>query len=345
MNMPAKKKPNKKKSAKIKWGNVALVCVLAVVVGLGTFFLFSSNDGDGDEISDPPLLPIERDYISIDFHFPLIGLDGWDSESRQIEIADESVMIHAVITGIAEGPRRTTQLAPSFVAGLTIEWIEFAEAAGRVDISFSQNFNELSASSRINLLGSIVYTLTELEFVNNLRFFVGTDRESPIFGEADALRNRGNTLLTAAVPPPIPRNITLYFPEEQMLQLVAEQRAISVDTLVGGEYVFAVEALVQGPTTAGLSPALPANATFNGVHSTGNIVFVDFTSDFINAFSGGSTEEYMMIHSLVNTLTGLSGISLVQFFVDGQPIVGDSRFHMEDLSTPFERREDMIRDN
>jgi len=334
--MPAKKK------TRIKWGNVALVAVIALAVGVGAFFFFAPNEEEGVFLLPEP--PPAGEYVMIDFHFPRLSEDGWDTESRQIELADQSVMIHAVISGVAAGPYRTAMLAPSFPAGLAVLSIEFAEAAARVDIGFSETFNGISASQRINLIGSLVYTLTELDFVSDLRFFVGEDRENPLFADSDPLRRRGNTSLLAEVPPPTPRLITLYFPDEQMLWLRAEERSIAVDALIGGAYVFAVEALFAGPSIAGLSPSFPANASFNSVQQFDNVVFVDFTSDFVNSMTGGSSAEFWMIYSLVNTLTGLSGVQSVQILVDGQAVAADdARFHM-DLSSPIERNEDLIED-
>ena len=330
--------PARKKSSRIKWGNIGLLCAIALIVGVASFLFFAPREEP--RIAEPTLPP-EADYILVDLHFPTTDED-WGREARQIEIDDEAVMLRAVIEGLVEGPRRM-DLLPSVPASIAILRIEFAWETQRVDISLSNDFNAISPSERITLVGSMVYTLTELEFVTNLRFFVGT---TPVFDEADALRNRGNTLLQVDAPVPTPIIVTLFFPDEQMPGLVAEERAVPFDTHADGEYAFITEALIQGPVTAGLSPAMSPNVTFNSVRRLENTIFVDFTPDFVTHFTGGSSAEHMMIFSLVNTLTNIRGVTRVQIWVDGHPISEDSPFHM-DLSSPIERDESLIleRDN
>ncbi|MDR2167322.1 MAG: GerMN domain-containing protein [Clostridiales bacterium] len=326
----------KKKKQTIKWWNIIGAAALAVAVGAASFLFFSR----GEPAPVPlPTLPPGVESIMLDFHFPTADLGGWGHEARQIELTDEGAMIRAVLSGLVEGPAQA-EFAASIPSGLSILSIEFAEAAARVDISFPEDFHELPSSERIILIGSMVYTLTGLEFVDNLRFFVD---EEPLF-EPYVLRNRANTALTVDAPEPIPEIFTLYFPNDQMTGLVAEQRSIPIDVLVGYREEFIVQALIDGPTTPGLSPALPANTNFNSVRrAVVDLVFVDFTADFITNFGGGSLAEQMMIYSLVNTLTEISGVRLVQIFIEGQPIHddGQSTFHM-DLSQPIVRNEALI---
>ncbi|MCL2168827.1 MAG: GerMN domain-containing protein [Defluviitaleaceae bacterium] len=338
--MPKKtqKKPVK---GKIRWVNVGIVCALAVLVGVGSFLLFSRGD---EEIPIEPLPP-DIEYVIVSFHFPTVNFDGWEQETRQIELSNEDVMIRAVVSELASGPRRA-DLAPSFPLGLRVLWIEYSEAASRVDISFFDEFNELSSSERIRLIGSMVYTLTGLEFVRDLQFFVGEGRYSPVFGEQNALRNRGNTSLGGDIPEPTLTQFVLYFPDEQMMDLIAETRYIHIDELIAERYEFLVEALMQGPRDEGLSPAFITIPTLNRASRSADMVFVDFAPDFITGFTGGTTAEEMMIFSLVNTLTELSGVRAVQILIDGQPVTYEMQgaFHMN-LSQPIERNEYLILTN
>jgi hypothetical protein len=335
----------KRKKDRIRWGNVLALGAVALIAGVGAFLIFAP---DGDEPSIPP--PESSDgngrFISLDFHFPLADLADWAYESRQIEVEDESLMIGGVLSGLLEGPQRL-DLAPVFPPWRVMYSIQFVEADNRVDITFYENLHDLLPSERIALLGSLVYTLTGLDFVSDLSFFVmeGEYRE-PLFPEAYALRNRGNTSLTADIPGPSPEIIILYFPNDQMTGLVAEQRAVYIDELIGYRETFIIEALIHGPVTAGLSPAMSANITFNSVRRYGEVVFVDFTQDFITNFGGGTTAEEMMIFSLVNTLTETPGVNLVQILVDGQHILDDEQsvFHMN-LFMPIERNEQLIINN
>jgi len=336
--MSANRNKNKrKKGGTLRWGNIVLVAVLAIIAGVTSFFLFAPSE---EEEYIPTTLPPGVEYSTVYFHFPSLDLEGWGGEARQIELGDKDAMIADIIAGLAEGPRGP-ELAPSMPAGLSIEWLEFDELAGRVDISFCSNFDDMPSSERIILIGSFVYTLTELEFLDNLQFFVGADRGRPVFAYGDALRNRSNTSLGRDVPELTPIIVTLYFPDDMVMWLHPEGRSIPVDRSVAEQYLFVVEALIRGPITESLSPAISPDTTLNHVRRMGNTVFVDFTPNFISNFAGGTTAEQMMIFSLVNTITGMSGVTSVQFSVDGEPIPEDGSFHM-DLSLPIERNEDLI---
>ncbi|MCL2350578.1 MAG: GerMN domain-containing protein, partial [Defluviitaleaceae bacterium] len=230
---------NHKKRGRAIWhsGRLGLVFAFMVLITLGVVLLLIPQDDDEDVVLPPP----EIGFAHVQLYFPSL-VDGWGQEVRQIEISDESDMITAVMTGLLRGPARP-YLERSIPEGILIQSIIFNQASGVLDLSFSQEFDEISVSDRIVLMGSVVWTLTSLDFVESLRFFVDG---VPVFGLPDSdLRDRTNTSLAADAPlPPSAVLITLYFPDEMFQWLVSQARSVHLDALIGSPATSGVDMLI-----------------------------------------------------------------------------------------------------
>ena len=332
------KKKNKKKSKNNNLGFImACIGAFAAVVAVGYFVLTQNgytpngyDPGDG-----------EGQFVEIYFYFPSASGE-WGREARQIEIRDDMDMIAAVIRGIVNGPADATALTRPVPPNVIFQQINLHEN-GQLDVSFSDQFHNISHSERVVLMASAVHTLTGLNFVVGINFFVENE---PVMGSGDeifGLRTRENTILGGELPTASATIITLYFPNLQMTGLVAELREIEYNPLLTNIETTIVQALIEGPRAVGLDFGLPpTTALYAPVDRSGELLFVNFTGNFLTDFGGGSLAEEMMIFSLVNTLTEMEGTNYVQIFIDGLPIPYDgSPFHME-LHRPIARNESEI---
>jgi spore germination protein GerM len=117
------------------------------------------------------------------------------------------------------------------------------------------------------------------------------------------------------------RSVTLFFASASGDSLVAEQRQILESERVTETVRTLVEELVRGPTAGG-RPVFPAGVTVRHVFfdESGDL-YVDFSSELVRRFRGGSTAEYLLLASLVRTLAGeLPTVSGVTVIVDGRPL-------------------------
>ncbi|MCL2376183.1 MAG: GerMN domain-containing protein [Defluviitaleaceae bacterium] len=291
---------------------------------------------------DPP----ERaQMLSVNFYFRDES-GHWGSEPRQVEIADNTDIIEAVLQGLQEGPQASA-FSPSIPQGVYIlgARLEVGTEANTLFIEFSPSFNDISQPiEMIFATSSLVYTLTDLDFVDQLVFYVNNQPMLDGDGNPFGLRSRENTSLETVVGLDVATtNIVLYFTNAQMTGLVAEPRTIDINPLEDIER-FILDALLEGPQTYGLFEAIPIGTTYNRVERMGDTVFVGFTQDFYDSLSGGGFAlEEMMVFSLVNTLTERPEVRRVQIFIDGEPIQSGegSSLHM-DLSRPIERDEGLI---
>jgi spore germination protein GerM len=336
-------KKNNKKSA-VNPNKAVLIISLVFILAMGALVFFNRSR----EVAElPPELPQGTEYIEVIFHFP--GEDGWEEELRQIELGTNDEIIVKVLTGLLEGPRRQ-DLQRSIPEGLGAPEFMYTQGTGEVKLSFGADFHGLSPRDRLTLINSLVYTLTELPFVEYVVFYAAgeTGFEPILDGEGNPFGERGrdNTSLKAQEPPPPPITITLYFPDEQMMGLFPETREVPYNPLVGSLEALVVEALIQGPNTLGLSPVLPKDTAINSVtggSEEGGLVIIDFTADFLNNLTVGSAAEEMLIFSLANSLTQIPENRHIKIFIDGLPIsYDDPRTPHTDLSRPIERNESLI---
>ena len=333
------KMPKKNNKRRIKRRHALSVIALVLLVSVGLMALLALRQAF-EEVPNQ----IQAATVSINFYFR--DENGhWSSEPRDIEVDDERAMVEAVLTGLLEGPH-TAALLPSIPADI----IQGARIRASVDntlrITFSESFAYIGPFEIIDATSSLVYTLTELDFINQLEFYIGDYPMRDGDGVEIGFRDRTTTRLEEIITPiDIQSTVTvvLYFVDEQMMALVPEERDITLNPLEDNVHAI-LDALLEGPQTPGLYAIIPEGITYNTVEHMLDTVFVDFPQDFYDALTmGGSALEEMMVFSLVNTLTEQADIRRVQIFIDQAPIQPDEdgNLHM-DLSRPIERDESLI---
>lgn len=121
--------------------------------------------------------------------------------------------------------------------------------------------------------------------------------------------------------------VTLYFPTEDNSALKAEEREIRV--IDGAILKAMVEALLEGPETAGLHSAIPAGTRLIGINLKEKVAIVDFSKEFASADEIAGTAERL---SLANTLTGITGVERVRIHVAGEELTGPDGLAMGDIN-------------
>lgn len=132
--------------------------------------------------------------------------------------------------------------------------------------------------------------------------------------------------------------ITVYFPDANAEKLIAVKRQIPDND---NKYVNAINELITGPANDSEGFAImPKGTKVLSVNVNDNIATVDFSKEFQNNFTGGSTGEIMLVGSIVDTLTDFKEIKSVRFTLEGQPldILGG---HL-DLTEPVNRMDDLL---
>jgi germination protein M len=113
--------------------------------------------------------------------------------------------------------------------------------------------------------------------------------------------------------------VTLYFPTEDNSGIKTEERDIQV---VDGAILKAcITALAEGPKTEGLRNPIPEGTKLLGISVHDKVATVDFSNEF--QMTNG-VSEITTRFSVVNTLTGISGVEKVRLHINGGEMIGAS---------------------
>jgi germination protein M len=116
------------------------------------------------------------------------------------------------------------------------------------------------------------------------------------------------------------RAVTVYFGSADGSSLVPEYRTITSSDNVLDNLRALVEALISGPRDGGVA-TLPASTRLRGVFIHEKTAVIDFSRELAEDFSGGTTAEYMLISSLVQTVcANFSQVEAVRILIEGDEI-------------------------
>lgn len=254
-----------------------------------------------------------------------------DASFLNQQTEDEQILF--ILEALGAGPKITT--LPTVVE-LPIHSAN--HDGSRVNIDFEARYNDLSSVQRIAARAMLVESLCELDFIEGVTFSI---EGKPMTGANDkeiGLVKAGD-LLTGVLDPnqatskPI---VTLYFASADGTKLVPEQRRIELNSSVQQEKTI-IEELIKGPQTEGLLATIPAETIVKDVTVKDGICQVDLSFDLKSKFFTTPESKYMMIYSIVNTLTESSKINKVAFLVDGKKDI--------EFTKDIDLRETFVRNN
>ncbi len=122
--------------------------------------------------------------------------------------------------------------------------------------------------------------------------------------------------------------ITLYFLDPNTYALSPEARQIDAKELIDNPYELLINLLIEGPKNENLLKLIPENTKLNSAQIKDNILYIDFSEEFIKEQNLGKEQEELILKSIVNTVTELTEINKVAILIDGKE---DSGFPDEEL--------------
>lgn len=112
--------------------------------------------------------------------------------------------------------------------------------------------------------------------------------------------------------------ISLYFVNKESKEINPEARNINVNELLNEPYKYLIEQLIYGPKNEKLEKTIPENTKLNDVRLIGDILYIDFSNDFINNAPEGKVREGIIIETIVRTVTELNEVNSVKILIDGE---------------------------
>lgn len=261
-----------------------------------------------------------------------------------VKTDDRKQLINSVEEAYREGPK-TPNLIKAIPDGVDFEIINKDTVNGNVlDVDITKGFTQLKESARLVCVGSIVYTFSDISFIENVRLSVDGKNIADtynMYGSNTASLNEENVVNNPIInPEKINRQkVVLYFLSKEGNGLVAEERSIEVKQSQTLEYQI-VEQLILGPEDNDNMAAMPQGTKIKDIKTEEGICYVNLSSEFVNKLSGSTNNEKFVIYSIVNSLTELNSVNKVQFLIEGEKI-SEFKGHY-DFSKTFERDESLI---
>ena len=253
-------------------------------------------------------------------------------------VDDDGVMFNTVVDEFGSGPKfnNSSLVLPS---DFHINSKTYKDKTAYIDLQPS--FNKLSPSDRILCIGAMVYTLTDMSFIEDVYVSVNgitlnePQTDTPWKFNRETIRNNPTVN-------PEKTNwqvVELYFADRTGTRLASEQRSIEVKQSLSLEYQI-VEQLIAGPEKNMLEKTIPASTQIKDIKTEDGICYVNLSKEFINKKLANVTKQ-TTVYSIVDSLTELDIVNKVQFLIEGEKI--NSKKDGIDFSKLFSRNEAMIR--
>lgn len=276
------------------------------------------------------------DNIKIEVYFPNTITNLIESEERNITTGENKNVLEQAIHILYDGPK-SKNLSSFQVSDLKLLDIDLDENK-TAEINFSSEYNNLSLRDELFFRGSLVWTLTSLDFVDNLKIFIDGKELKKFDGTAMNLLNRTNVVINPEISDEKInlQVVKLYFRENN--KLVSEDRMININpSQLIEKYI--LEQIISGPISSNLSATVPQDTKIRDIKTDENICYVSLSGEFASK-NNDSESWFFALYSIVNSLTELENINKVQFLIESEKT--NQPEWIFDLNKPFERNEKII---
>lgn len=183
---------------------------------------------------------------------------------------------------------------------------------GILTINFNNNYSSLSGISEILCRATIVKTLSQIEGIDYIEFYINgqplmdsNDNPVGLMQESDFVDNTDAEKVY----------VTIYFANEEGNALVGSNLMFPYNGNRSIEQLI-IQQLINGPIEKNMIKTLPEGTELIKVTTKDNICYVDFNKKLLDKVPG--VNEEIVLYSIVNSLDELSTINKVQFTINGE---------------------------
>ena len=228
------------------------------------------------------------------------------------------------------------------VLNATVKVEKYKLRSTNLELYFDTDYLVLTKSMEVLTRAAIVQTMTQLDGIDFVTFYVGQDELINANGEPvglmkaeDFVQNTGSSIGSYQTT-----DLLLYFSDKDGLAL-KEKKISDVRYNVNTSMErLIVEQLMKGTTAAGTQSTIPESTTLLGVSVKEEICYVNFDSKFVSESYDLNPE--VAIYSIVNSLIANSSVTEVQILIDGESSVNYK--NSVDLSRPLSWKEDLTKE-
>lgn len=197
-----------------------------------------------------------------------------------------------------------------------VEIVDYTLEEAVLSLYFDNDYSTVEKIQEALMRAAIVRTLTQIDGVDCLTFFVGDaplndNGGNPVgvMTNDSFIENPGEQINSIQEA-----TLVLYFASEDGKGLVKETQEIHYSSNISMEKLI-MERLLKGPKSENARAAIPSGTKLVNVSVVEGVCYVSLDEGFIN--HDYSIEEPVVIYSIVNSLSEISTISKVQISVNG----------------------------
>lgn len=222
-----------------------------------------------------------------------------------------------------------------------VELVKSQMDKDQLSLWFDSDYYNMDSASEVLCRAAIVKTLTQIEEISCVSFYVGdtplVDAKNNIVGlmtKETFVENPGEQINAIQEA-----EITLYYSNEEGDGLVVEKQNVHYNSNISMEKLV-IEKLLEGPKEKKGKSAIPAGTNLLSVTTVDGVCYVNFDAGFLN--QDYKIQEPIVIYSIVDSLSELSTVNRVQISVNGST-KGAYRDSYQ-LDTVYDRNLDYIKE-
>ena len=260
------------------------------------------------------------------------------AEQREVRYRDDQEKVKNTLERLKKGPSNSNR-GPVIAKGTEIQRLTFIDN-DRAVVDFSDKFLTGDPAKDVLNTYAVVKTLCSTGCVTSVEVTVNGNLIQDRDGNSFEFISASDINLETEEYSSEMKDVSLYFADKSGGSLIKEERNIKItDLRPVEEYI--INELIKGSNDNSLESLLSRKTTLMSVDIENNICYLNFKSDFIKNNSGSNEHEQLVIYSIVNSLTEISNITRVQFYMDGKRV---EKFGSVDIKDPISRNTDIIQE-
>ncbi|MGM9552391.1 MAG: GerMN domain-containing protein [Clostridia bacterium] len=189
------------------------------------------------------------------------------------------------------------------------------------NVDFSKEFTACSGVDELIARFSVVRTLCDIPGISAVVITVeGLPLVSNSTGKEVGLISKKDIVLDVTTNVDTESETTLlqlYFASSDATYLKAETRKVVTADTVSIEKTV-INELLKGPSSHELIAVIPSGTKLHNIETRDGVCYVNFSSDFVSKFSGGTNTGLLIVYSIVNSLCSLENVDSVQILIEGE---------------------------
>lgn len=109
--------------------------------------------------------------------------------------------------------------------------------------------------------------------------------------------------------------ILLYFKNIEENKIVPEMRKVDANNLIKYPYEYLINLLINGSTNENFKNLIPNGTKLNSVELKGEILYIDFSNEFLNV---KSEDQENLINQILFTVTQLNEVNGIKILINGE---------------------------